>query len=157
MDLKCPCSVCGMKFVTESLVMVHSNRHKPQDESIIKACFVDSSSEYRYRYSCILCYTQFKYISHLLEHANNYHRDEIGRFSNRQDVDDNRIGCSDCQLKFISTNSLSYHRLRIHYLDGSNYCKLCQVQFKNKQGIITHIRKHKNEFEELFNNKVIQQ
>ena len=148
-DLKFPCSVCCQKFVTESLLLAHSNKHKPQDEYIKKACSLDSSSEYR----CILCYTRYKDVSHLLEHANNYHRHEISRFSNRPDVADLRIECPACPLKFISLNSLSYHRMRVHYLDGSNFCQLCQVQFRNTQAMITHLRKHKNELEELFHKK----
>ena len=143
-DLKYPCSECPRKFVTKSLLTKHFRIHKLEEIGFVKeSCFVESLAEYR----CILCYTQFKNGGHLLEHAVFTHQDEIHRFKDKPEPQDLKTSCPDCQLKFVSNNSLLYHQLRVHYVNDSLYCRLCEVTFKNSTGLLSHLKKHKDELE----------
>ena len=43
------------------------------------------------------------------------------------------------------SNSLNFHQLRVHYIDGTNYCKICDIKFDKLASILTHMKRHARE------------
>ena len=145
-DLQFACTECPDKFVSESILKAHLRRHQNDEyEFLRERCFVDKS------FQCNLCYTKFAKFSEMILHATSYHKEEIEFVKNQPDNSDLVIDCPECDLKFVSTNSVLYHRLKIHFSSNDTHCRLCEKTMKNQTGIFLHkLKVHKNELE-VFN------
>ena len=142
-DLQFPCTECPDKFVSESILKAHLRRHQNDEyEFLRERCSVDKS------FQCNLCYTKFNRFSEMILHATSYHKEEIEFVKNQPDSSDLVIDCPECDLKFVSTNSVLYHRLKIHFSSDDTYCRLCEKTMKSQQGIFLHkLKVHQNELE----------
>ena len=144
-DLKFPCTKCADRFVSEDILKTHIRKHQNDEFEFLRDLSYDGNDN---SYKCLLCYSQFSNFSELKTHVTSYHKEEIN-FVKEQPQDDDLIhDCPECDLKFVSSNSMIYHRIKVHYSSDGTYCKLCDTTMKSQNGTFLHtLHCHSKELE----------
>merc|ERR1719418_492136 len=89
----------------------------------------------------------------MILHATGYHKGEIEFFKEKPEETELKTKCTECDLRFISENSLRYHKIKIHYPVKDLNCTLCDREFKNLTAATVHkIRIHGNELDAFNSN-----
>ena len=151
-DFTFSCTKCELKFLTDSLLQSHLRKHKAEAlikqrndkfEHLKKECYNKDDKKYQ----CKLCYIRYKEFGSLSAHFDTVHGDEIELILKQLSESDFTLQCDVCLLKFVSKLSKDIHMSKLHDDDSeSNFCKLCNFEFKNSSGYWQHkIQIHKNE------------
>ena len=121
-ELKFKCQTCEQGFVREHILQHHIKiRHPEQSEKYCNLCYTIVR--------CSINVHKSKIHSDLTE-AN--HKKELLKFN-----------CSLCDKKFVTENSVIYHKIIKHGDLKGAFCKLCQVSFKGGKWSGRHyLRQH---------------
>ena len=153
-ELVFQCDECSLKFLKESFLSYHKERkHNHQAEfnrKYYRKCYKNK------RYTCNLCYCNYKDTSALIKHFSKIHAGEEALLEAEISEEDRGYSCKICPLKFIQESHLNYHSERKHpggklkfkvKISGRN-CKLCFVKFKQQRIFRFHVIKvHAKEME----------
>jgi len=115
-----PCKVCGKTFKTPQGLSSHLPTHK---------VFECSDRPF----SCKLCYCSYKRKDVLQAHISKVHVIDA-EFLNIEVKEEDKIhSCSNCSLRFVSTNSRDYHQKRNHPMkrdDSKEFVSKAEATFK---------------------------
>ena len=149
-DLKFPCVKCDKKFVKEAILRNHLAFHKQVESAWTRKYYKNK------RYTCNLCYCNYRDSSALVKHFSKIHAGEEALLEAEIIEDAREFSCQVCQLRFIKESHLNYHLQRKHTggklklkveISGNN-CKLCSVKFKQERNFRLHVIKvHAKELE----------
>ena len=93
---------------------------------------------------CKLCYAAFKDKTHLQEHEQLEHQDEVESLERTfLTLKDLKFSCPKCPLKFLTENLLSKHQEKQHQMSRMVKCRICQISI-TPNNVNFHMTKHKS-------------
>ena len=113
-ELKYNCTHCEQVFARDSILKYHIKlKHKEEAENFCKFCYLVVKKD------------------HIKSHREKIHSDIPEQmFSMEVDFKLLKFNCSLCDKKFLTENSLIYHKFLGHIKKGENRCRLCMEEFK---------------------------
>ena len=91
--------------MSEEILRKHSTSHKIEKFQYLK----NTCSTKDKTFKCCLCFARFKHFNDMILHATGYHKGEIEFFKEKPQETELKTKCTECDLRFISENSLRYH------------------------------------------------
>ena len=121
-ELKFKCQTCEKAFVREHFLKNHMRKgHPEQSETYCKHCYIIVTSR-------------------LNIHKSNIHSDlSEEEFAKKMTPDMLKFDCTLCDKKFVTENSVIYHKNVKHKDLKSAYCNLCKTSFRRTRQFRQHL------------------
>ena len=110
-DLKYPCTVCELRFVSEEFLKGHLRRHENNKYEFLRN---ESFNEDLQMFKCKLCYKDFKEYHKMKDHIVVNHKEDLGAVFRTITEEELSYPCEKCSSKFLSKSILNYHLYRAH-------------------------------------------
>ena len=119
------CSICGKKFESERLKLVHIKKHDVQRE-ICELCDETFCSKFNFR-------------RHLVEHHNVFLHANNGPYDGTEDDEHYKFTCNYCQKDFKYERNVVSHIEKVHFGKDECECNICGAKLTRKYNLKTHL------------------
>ena len=155
--LKFECTTCGLKFISKSILQLHTNRHLAQKFEFLRKTSLNDETK---KYQCKLCFTEFSLFDKLKMHFSSIHHDDMELLKKEKlTEEDMTFPCSQeaCTVRLPSQSSISYHLKNVHNKmtkkinakkkykvkaeSKERFCQLCGIMYKKPHFFQAHKKK----------------
>lgn len=144
------CSACGKTFCKVSEMNAHYARVHQKD----KQRKTPKQNKRTKPFSCSVCLQEFDFLKTAKDHLEIHKQERADKESTGQSVEVCDISvkfsgaqhlCSECGKLYLSEQRLKAHMRAIHFNKRRFRCSTCDLTFKYKRSIVSHMRLHNGE------------
>ena len=119
------CSICGKKFESEELMVVHKKKHDVPRETC-EICEETFSSKFNFK-------------RHMVEQHNVFLNANNGPYDGTDADELHMFTCNICQKEFRYERNVVTHVEKVHFGKDECECKICGVRFTRRYNLKTHL------------------